>query len=465
MPTSRTRKPTGRPAWPLILVEGPEKSGKSFVTAQFAASPHVGRTFVWDLGDGTMDEYAELGPYEIVETNGTYTDLRDSVTEITALPPVDGKPNVYSIDCGTDLWDLLKKWTDHRARSSRSGIATLKDDPDAEIDASMNLWNDAKDRWSAIVNMLRRAPGIGVITAQAGLVTAVKDGRPVLANGKVQQTYTVNAEKTLTRSVTTWVRLEREPRRAVLVAARRLGLEIPAGGLVLPLENTLDHVVFEVLGAGTEFATPRAVEGRIGLTKGKAMQRVLAAVNRTWPALGEDEAKAEARRLWIASGIDRGTADQEFTDEDLVTALETVAAAAAQSPATVPAPAETGDQSPEQQGAQETDVPAESRQPEGYEPPAETPEQAAAREAHMQKQRDRIAAADVPRETLPDGLEGEHQTGENGPPDEPEPNGMPIAEVNALKGKPAVVAELLKRNLPTAGNLEVLKARLVAGVA
>ena len=46
---------------------------------------------------------------------------------------------------------------DHSGRLPRLGVGT-----DAEIDVSMNLWNDAKDRWYAIVNLLRGWPGIGV---------------------------------------------------------------------------------------------------------------------------------------------------------------------------------------------------------------------------------------------------------------------------------------------------------------
>lgn len=297
--TLTTRKPTGNPAFPLILVEGEEKAGKSYVAAQLSASPNVGRTFAWDLGDGTLDEYAPLGPYEIVETDGTYTGLLESVREACAIPAVDGKPNVYVLDSGTDLWDLLKRWTDGRARNSRTGRKVLAEDPDAEIDPTMNLWNDAKDRWAAIMNELRRAPGIGVVTAQGREVSRVQGGQPVAG----QTEWSIQAEKTLTSSANAWVRMKRDPRMATLIGCRRLGLEVPRGGLDLPLDGTLHHLIFEVIGAGGTFEAPKVTAPQVGMTGRDARRRVYDAVKANTPGLGDEDLKAEARRVWEASGL------------------------------------------------------------------------------------------------------------------------------------------------------------------
>ena len=38
----KTRKPTGRVPWPCILLEGEEKSGKSWALAQFSTSDRIG---------------------------------------------------------------------------------------------------------------------------------------------------------------------------------------------------------------------------------------------------------------------------------------------------------------------------------------------------------------------------------------------------------------------------------------
>jgi len=235
-------------AWPLILVEGEEKAGKSVATYSLSRSPHVGRTFVFDLGEGTADEYAELGPYEVVEHAGTFTDLLDQLRAACAIPAVDGKPNVIIIDDASALWALLKDWASARARQSRAGKRTLAADPDAEVDVSMNLWNDAKDRWNQIVNLLRTWPGIGLVIAKGREVSKVAGGVPVAG----QTEWSVDVQKTTPAAVSAWVRMRR-PHTATLIGVRSLHVEVPNGGLLLPADNPLEHLIFELLGGGTGF--------------------------------------------------------------------------------------------------------------------------------------------------------------------------------------------------------------------
>lgn len=293
--TLRTRPPTGQVAYPLVLVEGEEKAGKSVAAYKLAASERIHRTFVFDLGEGTADEYAELGPYEIVEHNGTYSDLRDQIREATAIPPGDdGRPNVIVLDDGSVLWDLLKDWTSDRARRSKKGQAALRQDPDAEIDASMNLWNDAKDRWWEVVNLLRNWPGIGVVLAKGKEVAKVQGGVPVAGETE----WKVEAEKGLAFACSAWVRMRR-PHTATLIAARSLHVDVPGAGLPLPGENPLEHLIFEVLGAGGGFAPSTRVEASIGKTKAEAKT---ALVERFKAAgLAPDVAVEEARSLWDAA--------------------------------------------------------------------------------------------------------------------------------------------------------------------
>jgi hypothetical protein len=317
----KTRQPSGRPAFPLILVEGQEKAGKSFTLAQLSASKYVDQTFLFDLGDGTLDEYATLGPYTLVDTDGTYSDLLASVKEACQEKPADGKVNVVGIDCGTDLWDLLKKWADTRARESKSGRKALADDPDAAIDTSMNLWNDAKDRWAAIINQLRRFPGIGVITAQGDEVTEVVNGVPTRGT-----TWTVRAEKTIPAAANAWVRLQRDPRKATLIGVRRLGVDVPKGGLPLPLENTLEHLVFDVLG-GSEGFGPLAVKAMTldpPVPASHAKQDILRRIQQD-NDMSDDDAKAVAMDVWEWGGI---TSD-EVTSSELEDLLERIPTAVA----------------------------------------------------------------------------------------------------------------------------------------
>ena len=69
----KTRKPTGRVPWPCILLEGEEKSGKSWALAQFSSSDRIGTLYWIDLNEGAGDEYGAIpgATYELVEHAGT----------------------------------------------------------------------------------------------------------------------------------------------------------------------------------------------------------------------------------------------------------------------------------------------------------------------------------------------------------------------------------------------------------
>lgn len=303
----RTRKPTGRVQYPLVLVEGEDKSGKSFTLAQFAASPRVGQVFYLDLGDGTLDEYARLGNYELLVHDGTFTSIIEQIEAACAVPSDPERPNVVGVDGGTYLWSLLKSWTDRRARNSHKVQQLLREDPDAEVDPAMNLWNDAKDRWARVMQALKLFPGIGIVTAVGREVSKVEKGVPVAG----QTEWSIDAEKTTTSWVSAWVRLRRDPRDARLVGVRSLDIQLPRGGLVLPDQNMLDHLVFNVLGAGTgkdggSFGDATAVQMKVGVAVNEAKAKVLTAVVRAYEGLTGDEAKDEAKRLWEAYELGGG---------------------------------------------------------------------------------------------------------------------------------------------------------------
>ena len=300
MPELRTRKPTGKVAFPLIQVDGEEKSGKSYALAALSGSPRVGRSFFLDLGDGTMDEYASLGDYEIIETNGTFMDVLDQVELAAAVPSDPEKPNVIGLDAGTLLWGLLKAKAEKRARSSRRAREILEKDPDADIDVTMTYWNDVKDDWARLLHVLKRFEGIGIVTAQGRYVSKVDaEGRPV----RGQQEWSTDVEKTTHSWASALVRLTRDPREARLVGVRSLHVNLPAGGLLLPSEGTLDHLVFDILGAGG-FGPVVATVPTLGVPAAQAKARLLAAVQRAHPDFTEEAAKKAAADLWKAAGLE-----------------------------------------------------------------------------------------------------------------------------------------------------------------
>lgn len=449
-PQLRTRPPTGKAAWPLILLEGEEKAGKSFGAYALSASPLVNRTFVFDLGDGTADEYADLGPYEVVDLTGTYSDLLDQIRAATAVPPgPHGEPNVYIIDSGTDLWDLLKAWANARARRSKKGREALAADPDAEVDTPMNLWNDSKDRWATVVNLLRRSGGIGIITAQGSEVTKIENGQPTR-----DTTWSVNAEKTIPAAATCWVRAQRDPRRYTLVGARRLGLEVPRGGLALPVDGTLHHLVFEVIGAGATFAAPTVQPATLGLTHKQAKRRLLDAIQAAWPALSKEEAQEEARTMWLDSGLEDV---EDIGGAQIAMLLDAVGAPESDSP---PVPVEPD---PEPVNAQE-----EAKEPPAADPPPEpAPDPEPAREDYEDQPRYRDEAEGFEdlvrdaRDELADGMLDRLGETEDGirVPAPVELSILTASQITAMR-KIECVAALAERGLPTAGTVEQLRTRL-----
>jgi hypothetical protein len=284
----RARQPTGAVAWPLILVEGGEKAGKSCTAFELSSSEKVGRTFVLDMGEGSADEYKSLGRYEVLDHNGTFVDFLGQVKEATAVPMVDGKPNVIVIDSSTVLWESIKDWADGRARRGAKARKLLASDPDADVSIPMNIWTDAAERWGQVIHALRYWDGIGILIARGKEVAKVgKDGQPVTG----QTDYKIEAHKSLGFQVSAHVRCE-GMHRTRLVSVRSLHATVPPQGLMLPESMPLEHLVFDVLGAGGSFAVSTAVaptaEERIPM---EDAERLAAVVN---------SGGKEARTSWLA---------------------------------------------------------------------------------------------------------------------------------------------------------------------
>lgn len=252
----RVRKPSGQVAWPMVLVEGAEKVGKTYTALSLSASERVGRTFVFDLGEGTADEYAALGPYEVVDHDGTFAGFVEQLRLAAAVPMVDGKPNVIVVDSVTVLWETIKAWADARARRGTKARKALAQDPDADVSIPMNIWTDAADRWGQMIHVLRYAPVVSVLIARGKEVALVDaGGQPV--TGKTD--YKIEAHKSLPAQVTALVRVE-APGKVRLTGVRSLAVQVPTRGLSLPEPNPLEHLVFDVMGAGRVFGTSSAPE-------------------------------------------------------------------------------------------------------------------------------------------------------------------------------------------------------------
>lgn len=291
MTALRVRNPTGKVAWPLILVEGEENSGKSYAAYSLSADERVGRTFVIEFGEGIADEYAELGPYEIVDHNGTYTDLLAQLEAACAVATEPGVPNVVVIDQVTELWELLKNWAEHRARSSKSGRRRLTEDPDAEVDIPMNIWNDANGRWHRVLNVLRRSNVIGVLVARSKEVAKVRNGQPVSG----ESDYRIEAQKSTPFAVKAHVRMTK-PHTATLIGVNSLKVDVPVNGRVLSDKNPLGELVFDVLGCGVDSVARPFTHGVVGVSLVDAKNRLFNYLKAE--GIPEDDAKVIGLDLW-----------------------------------------------------------------------------------------------------------------------------------------------------------------------
>ncbi len=249
--TLTTRKPTGAVPWPLILIEGEEKAGKTWACAEFTASPKVGRCFWIDLGEGAADEYGAIpgASYEIVEHDGSFSGLLEAVREIRQVAAdalaAKEKPVVLIIDTMTSEWDLLKDWATERARSSRKNRAALARDPNAEITVSGNYWNDANARHRELMRVLKTFPGVVLMTSHGKTVAVIgPDGQPV--EGKKE--HKVEGQKTLGADASCWIRVFRT-QPGVIVGGRSVHLQFRPGEDPKPLARdwTLEGVIFNVL--------------------------------------------------------------------------------------------------------------------------------------------------------------------------------------------------------------------------
>ncbi|QGJ91784.1 AAA family ATPase [Mycobacterium phage Blexus] len=258
----KTRPPTGAVPWPLILVEGGEKAGKSWAAAVLSSSDKVGRTLWIDWAEGAADEYGAIpgARYEVIEHDGTWTSIMEQVRAARdeAQRAIDAgeKPVVLVIDSMTAEWDDLKEWVDTKARRRESNRKKLEKDPEAEIQITTDLWNLATARHKELMRVLMRFPGIVVMIARGADQVAMENGKPTS-----QRTWKVEGQKNLAFDASVWVRLNRGEHPQIIGAR-----SVHAG--IIPGEDkprrvpdlTLEQLVFDILKCDPKTAHVRELE-------------------------------------------------------------------------------------------------------------------------------------------------------------------------------------------------------------
>lgn len=236
----KTRKPTGKPPWPFLLLAGVQKSGKSWAASAMSASDLIDRTFWIEVGEGAADQYGALpgARYEIVEHDGSFRAILEAVAEIKKLP-TNGKPHAIVVDSMTEVWDMLVDEQQQVANSRRNKR-------DAAI--TIDQWNTAKKRWRAFIDTLRTHSGPVVITARLDEVLVMgADGNPTTA-----KEWKIRAEKNLPFEVDGIVEMP-APRQAVLTGIRSVSVHVPPEGL--PLKDFTINDLWLKLGLGDSDAT------------------------------------------------------------------------------------------------------------------------------------------------------------------------------------------------------------------
>ncbi|MEZ0096277.1 AAA family ATPase [Streptacidiphilus sp. EB129] len=260
-----TRRPTGVPPLPLILIEGDENAGKTWAAAQFTRCRRVGSVYWLDLGEGSADEYAAIpdARFEVLVHDGSYRSILEQIEAVHAearRAADDGeRPVVLVVDSISALWRMLTHWTYQRARRSDANRARLAANPDAVIEVPANLWIDRNQRWARVLWLLQTLPGIPIVLARGKETSAFDDnGKPIAHSTE----WKVIAGDDLGFEATAWVRLQRG-RPARLVKARSLRMPVdPGQPLELP-EFSIEDLVFERLGC-TEYSQPRVMPQLVG---------------------------------------------------------------------------------------------------------------------------------------------------------------------------------------------------------
>lgn len=245
--TVKTRKPTGKPNWPLVLLAGGEGSGKSFLSAQASASDLIGQTYWIGHGEQDPDEYALIpgADFDIVEYDGTVSALKANIREIAAKPKrADGKAVLLVVDSGSKLWDTVSE-------NAQQDANRRANKPDATI--TVDTWNRHKEHWRDIVDALRAHHGPAIITARYEEVAVIVKGVPT-----GERVWKVKAEKGLPYDVDAVVHM---PERGTVTLSKvrsvRIQLDKPRDWPNFTLDALWRAMGLDEVEAGqSSYATP-----------------------------------------------------------------------------------------------------------------------------------------------------------------------------------------------------------------
>lgn len=311
----KTRQPTGLPSWPILLLAGAEKTGKSYACALASGSELIDRTFWVGVGEDAPDEYGAVpgARFEIVEHDGTYRQILTALTEATQVQPAEGKQNLVVLDSAGRLWDLLsdmgQEEANQRARSKAARYNRPAPQEEARID--MDLWNVAKSRWQHVLDCLRAHRGPSIVTARLEISTVMDaEGRPTK-----DKTHKIKAEKGLPFDVGAIVEMP-ERGKAYLTGVRSVRLADKSHARTELRNFTVDGL-WKMLGL--EETSPRDFAAQSGATSVAAEDNIASERQRLLAKLSEFSVnKQQVAGEWMRN---HGHPIGETTDLDSLAAL------------------------------------------------------------------------------------------------------------------------------------------------
>lgn len=282
--TPRLRKPTGKIGYPAILAEGEQGAGKTYWALALAADPRIGDVVAIDFGEACVDEYGPLGPFQVLDHNGTVEDLTAQVRALVATMPAEnseGRPNAIVFDGSSSLWDDAKNRAEDSARQRG------KTRRDGELIITMDQWNAANRRFYGVLMPLLEWGGVVIITARGREVAEVgPNGQPTGAKD-----WAPEVQKRLPFLVSAHLRF-RLPRKLEAVKVRSLKLALPTNGFLDLTGVTAGQFIFDKLGV--EGPASRRLDVTDQVTVAVAKTELLEAV-------GGD--KSRAGELWNSSPL------------------------------------------------------------------------------------------------------------------------------------------------------------------
>lgn len=348
----KSRRPTGLVDWPLLLLEGDTKSGRTYRSLVFAACGRLSMTYVLELGERTADQYgaivlcshcseavleadkgwvhtrgrkpacrgrsrekaepgAVLGDhYQVLEHDGTYADQMEQMQAVWAeaerAQKAGEKPVGLVVDTATAFWAQLSDWVDARARKTKTNARKLAEDPNALIKAPNNLWNDANDRHADAVRLWQSFPGPVILIAGGREVAVIgPDGNPV----EGEKTWKVEAQNRLPYAATAWVRVLRSG-PPLLIGAQSIYIGmVPGEDEPEPMPDfTIEDFIFNRLRCDPATAVARVMPVLSGgeVEEGHSPEDEAEALKARQQA---ERAEAYLRRYPLALPI--GTSDEE----------------------------------------------------------------------------------------------------------------------------------------------------------